>query len=204
MHRHGIGVVSPLGVRGSDPEGIGWLITGSGTTGSGTTGSGGKGIRMREQVAAWGTADHGEPQGALAGDDSRLRNDASAALQALLNAIWTNHLETENLIGRLIALQRALDDGVPVTTALAAVTQTGTIPMLSRILVRSMNASGQARRTLVGAMRAEGASIPSIARTFGVSHQRISNILQRPGPHRHRSRPEDQERRVSTCSPSPS
>jgi predicted transcriptional regulator len=43
-----------------------------------------------------------------------------------------------------------------------------------------MEASGHTRRALAQAMRSEGTSIPTIARLFGVTHQRISNILNHP------------------------
>jgi transposase len=52
--------------------------------------------------------------------------------------------------------------------------------LLGRVLSRLMEASGSARRALARAMRAEGTSIPAIARLFGVTHQRISNILNSP------------------------
>ena len=35
------------------------------------------------------------------------------------------------------------------------------------------------RSSLVVALRAEGQSIPSIAHLFGVTHQRVSNLLRR-------------------------
>jgi len=44
---------------------------------------------------------------------------------------------------------------------------------------RQSEASGYLRRSLVVALRAEGQSIPSIAHLFGVTHQRVSNLLRR-------------------------
>jgi transposase len=50
---------------------------------------------------------------------------------------------------------------------------------VSTILRRQSEASGYFRRSLVVALRAEGQSIPSIATLFGVTHQRVSNLLRR-------------------------
>ena len=111
-------------------------------------------------------------------DAIALRKDASAALGGLLNTIEANHLDEKELVARVVALQQLLDQGTPVTTALSSESLADTLPLLSRILRRSMSASATARRALVLAMRAEGVSIPAIARALGVSHQRISNILR--------------------------
>ena len=40
------------------------------------------------------------------------------------------------------------------------------------------SSSGAFRRALVLALREEGVSIPAIARMFGVTHQRVSNLLR--------------------------
>jgi len=111
-------------------------------------------------------------------DAIALRRDASAALGALLNAIKENHRDEEKLVARVVALQQLLERGTPVITALSSKSLADTLPLLSRILRRSMSASATARRALVLAMRAEGVSILAIARALGVSHQRISNILR--------------------------
>ena len=51
--------------------------------------------------------------------------------------------------------------------------------VVSQMLARLSKASGTVREELVDVLRAEGASIPSIARLFGVTHQRVSNLLRR-------------------------
>ena len=58
-------------------------------------------------------------------------------------------------------------------------TSPGTVQLVSAILRRQSEASGYLRRSLVVALRAEGQSIPSIAHLFGVTHQRVSNLLRR-------------------------
>ena len=50
--------------------------------------------------------------------------------------------------------------------------------MSARILRRATEASGQLRRRVAAGLRAEGATLPAIARWFGVSHQRISTLLR--------------------------
>lgn len=103
-----------------------------------------------------------------------------AALDALVEAIEANAKDHELLMARLSSLRRSRQSGVPVTDALAQEPDPGALQVLGRILSRLTEASGLARRALAGAMRGEGTSIPAIAKSFGVSHQRVSNILSRP------------------------
>ncbi|HAM00638.1 MAG TPA: hypothetical protein DCQ30_00180 [Acidimicrobiaceae bacterium] len=84
------------------------------------------------------------------------------------------------LLGRIHGLRRARSSGVGMTSALENEPSPGTMQLLGRILSRLMEASGTARRALARGMRAEGTSIPAIARIFGVTHQRVSNILNKP------------------------
>jgi len=109
-----------------------------------------------------------------------LREGVSLALGALLNALEANHLDEQRLMTRVISLQQLLDYGTPVTTALSSEPLADTVMLLSRIFDRSSSTSGKVRRALARAMRAEGTSIPAIAGTFGVTHQRISTILRSP------------------------
>ena len=113
-------------------------------------------------------------------ETNELRQQASAALGALREAIEANRQDEDQLVEQVIALQQLLNQGTSVTSALSSQALSDTLPLLSRILARSMSASGTARRTLARAIRAEGASIPAIAQLFGVSHQRVSNVLRRP------------------------
>lgn len=103
-----------------------------------------------------------------------------SALDALVKAIEANAKDHELLLVRLASLRRSRMAGVPVTDALAEEPDPRALEVLGRILSRLMEASGLVRRALAGSMRSEGTSIPAIAQTFGVSHQRISNILNRP------------------------
>ena len=65
--------------------------------------------------------------------------------------------------------------------ALAAEEEPGTLQLLSQTLARLSLASGILRKALVVELRGEGNSIPSIARLFGVTHQRVSNLLRQTG-----------------------
>ncbi|HZU78867.1 MAG TPA: helix-turn-helix domain-containing protein [Acidimicrobiales bacterium] len=102
------------------------------------------------------------------------------AIDALVGAVEKNSADQQQLVENLHGLRRARQAGTPMTSALANERGPGTMQLLGRVLGRLMEASGTARRALAHAMRAEGTSIPAIARVFGVTHQRVSNILARP------------------------
>lgn len=102
------------------------------------------------------------------------------ALDALIDAVEANAEDEKLLLARLSALRQVRRSVAGVTEALAQEADPGTLQVLGRILSRLTEASGIARRALAGAMRAEGTSIPAIAQAFGVTHQRVSNILSRP------------------------
>ena len=102
------------------------------------------------------------------------------ALDALSNAIEENTKDERQLRERIDALRQARRSGAEVTATLRQERTPGTMELLGRVLARLMDSSGQVRRTLARTMRAEGTSIPAIARLFGVTHQRVSNILSRP------------------------
>jgi len=106
--------------------------------------------------------------------------EVAGALDALSDAIERNSGDERMLLGRIHGLRRARSGGAGMTAALENEPSPGTMQLLGRILSRLMEASGTARRALAGSMRAEGTSIPAIARIFGVTHQRVSNILNKP------------------------
>lgn len=108
-------------------------------------------------------------------------DEVARALDALSDAIERNTGDERMLQGRLAGLRRERASGTAVTAALQEEPSPGTMELLGRILSRLMDASGTARRSLARSMREEGTSIPTIARVFGVTHQRVSNILSRPG-----------------------
>jgi hypothetical protein len=117
------------------------------------------------------TADQGE---SAAGSDEVLR-----ALDEL-EAVLRENAESERLLFQRIAEVRlARENGREWKSILGSEDDPGTVQLVSAILRRQSEASGYLRRSLVVALRAEGQSIPSIATLFGVTHQRVSNLLRR-------------------------
>lgn len=119
------------------------------------------------------TSDHTDP-GSGNGHDDVLR-----ALDELESVLRQN-AESERLLSKRIAEVRlAREQGREWKAILGDEDEPGTVQLVSTILRRQSEASGFLRRSLVVALRAEGQSIPSIAHLFGVTHQRVSNLLRR-------------------------
>ena len=117
------------------------------------------------------SARHGE---STAGSDDVL--DALSELDAVLK----ENAERERVLFQRIAEVRlARENGQEWKSILAGEDEPSTVQLVSTILRRQSEASGYLRRSLVVALRAEGQSIPSIAHLFGVTHQRVSNLLRR-------------------------
>ena len=111
---------------------------------------------------------------------ARQEDEVLEAIDVLADAVEANSDDEKLLTQRLDDLRRERERGVAVTQALAEEADPGTMQVLGRVLSRLMDASGNVRRSLARSMRTEGTSIPAIARIFGVTHQRVSNILNRP------------------------
>ena len=122
--------------------------------------------RGREQVMS-------EQNGSSGSDD---------VLNALneLEAVLRENAESERMLfQRISEVRLARENGKEWKSILAGEDEPGTIQLVSTVLRRQSEASGYLRRSLVVALRAEGQSIPSIANLFGVTHQRVSNLLRR-------------------------
>ena len=107
---------------------------------------------------------------------------ADEVLRALdeLDAVLKENAERERVLFQRIAEVRvARENGQEWKSILAGEDEPSTVQLVSTILRRQSEASGYLRRSLVVALRAEGQSIPSIAHLFGVTHQRVSNLLRR-------------------------
>lgn len=110
-------------------------------------------------------------------------DEVVVATDALNDALERNAGDERLLSRKLGQLKRARAEGRPLTATLRAEEDPATMQVLGRILARLMDASGQFRRAVARGMRGEGTSIPAIAKVFGVTHQRVSNILSKPaGP----------------------
>jgi hypothetical protein len=112
-------------------------------------------------------------------DDRTGSDDVLTALEELESVLQEN-AESERLLAKRIAEVRlARENGREWKAILGDEDDPGTVQLVSTILRRQSEASGYLRRSLVVALRAEGQSIPSIAHLFGVTHQRVSNLLRR-------------------------
>jgi hypothetical protein len=97
-----------------------------------------------------------------------------------LEVVLRENAESERLLAKRIAdVRLARQNGREWKAILGDEDEPGTVQLVSTILRRQSEASGYLRRSLVVALRAEGQSIPSIAHLFGVTHQRVSNLLRR-------------------------
>ena len=114
--------------------------------------------------------------------DDRSGTGSDEVLKALdeLETVLRENAESERLLSQRIAEVRlARQNGREWKAILGDEDDPGTVQLVSTILRRQSEASGYLRRSLVVALRAEGQSIPSIAHLFGVTHQRVSNLLRR-------------------------
>lgn len=114
--------------------------------------------------------------------DEGAAGTADDVLRALgeLDAVLKENAERERiLIQRIAEVRLARENGQDWKANLAEEDEPSTVQLVSTILRRQSEASGYLRRSLVVALRAEEQSIPSIAHLFGVSHQRVSNLLRR-------------------------
>jgi hypothetical protein len=109
-------------------------------------------------------------------------NSPDEVLKALgeLDAVLKENAERERvLFQRSAEVRLARENGQEWKAILSSEDEPSTVQLVSTILRRQSEASGYLRRSLVVALRAEGQSIPSIAHLFGVTHQRVSNLLRR-------------------------
>jgi hypothetical protein len=115
-------------------------------------------------------------------NEDRSGTGSDEVLKALdeLESVLRENAESERLLSQRIAEVRlARQNGREWKAILGDEDDPGTVQLVSTILRRQSEASGYLRRSLVVALRAEGQSIPSIAHLFGVTHQRVSNLLRR-------------------------
>jgi hypothetical protein len=114
--------------------------------------------------------------------ESESTDSPDEVLKALgeLDAVLKENAERERILFQRIAdVRLARENGQEWKAILANEEEPSTVQLVSTILRRQSEASGYLRRSLVVALRAEGQSIPSIAHLFGVTHQRVSNLLRR-------------------------
>ncbi len=115
-----------------------------------------------------------EDRGGVGSDEDVLK-----ALTELETVLRENAERERQLSEHIATVRHARQSGREWKAILGDEEPPGTIQLVSTILRRQSEASGYLRRSLVVALRAEGQSIPSIATLFGVTHQRVSNLLRR-------------------------
>jgi hypothetical protein len=121
----------------------------------------------------------GGSNGHIPADSPSTRSaDPMAALEALAVALEENAAEERLLAQRVRELAQSRRENPSWHAVLAVEDDPSTVQLMSRVLGRLSLASGTVRRSLVLALRDEGVSIPAIARLFGVTHQRVSNLLR--------------------------
>lgn len=116
--------------------------------------------------------DTATPARAVADDEDQVLGELSEALVEVAR-------EERLLARRIDALRAGRRRGRSWQELLSHDPTPGTLELSGRALARLSRASATLRTALARGLRAEGASIPAIARTFGVSHQRVSALLRR-------------------------
>jgi hypothetical protein len=132
-------------------------------------------LQLRSNGDVNGDGDAFDPIYAGSGGAS---DEVLVALCELDAALKENALRASILFERIAEFRLARMNGRPWTSILVSEDEPSTVKLISTIHRRHAEASGQLRRSLTVALRAEGQSIPFIAHLFGVTHQRISNLLR--------------------------
>jgi hypothetical protein len=154
----------------------------------------GKGVSADREEArkeslreAGGEGDQGSHRDSFGGngngagmDEGRGQDATLRALDALSVALAEMAHDRQLLEDRLRELHRQRSEGRAWRDILADEDGIGTMQVVSRMLACLAKASGTLRKELVDTLRREGVSIPAIAKLFGVTHQRVSNLLRRP------------------------
>ena len=104
------------------------------------------------------------------------------ALDRLAAAIEDNVRDERLLVKRIRRLGADRTRGRSWHDLLGDKTNPAVLELSTRVADRATTISATLRRTLVRGLRAEGATIPAIGETLGVSHQRVSTLLRREPP----------------------
>lgn len=110
---------------------------------------------------------------------SEPEDEVARSLENLARAVEANARDERLLARRIRQMASRREAGRPWRDVVAGEAPPGVLTLTSQVLGRLTDASGRVRRSLARALRAEGETIPGIARHFGVTHQRVSNLLRR-------------------------
>ncbi len=106
----------------------------------------------------------------------------AGALDQIAEAADETALDQQRLARRARSMSQQRRLGWSWSQILERERQPGLLILLTRSARRLHEVSGQFRPALAKALGDEGLSTRQIAKTLGVTHQRISAMLNRPGP----------------------
>jgi hypothetical protein len=101
------------------------------------------------------------------------------AIDDVSNAVEENVSDQEDLLSELGRIRHDRVVGIPLQESIDGAGQPRALVLLSRVTKRLTLGSARLRRALVTSLLQEGEGVNSLAKRFGVTHQRISSILRR-------------------------
>jgi hypothetical protein len=104
-----------------------------------------------------------------------------SAIDELASAVKANVEDEKILTKNLRAMRSSRIKGATARELFASESGPSTLSVLGRVMLRVGHASGIFRRALARDLRDSGESVTSIARLFGVTHQRTSALLRQEG-----------------------
>ncbi len=107
------------------------------------------------------------------------RQGELAALDGLADAVEENARDERRLARGIRQLRIGRAAGRSWQNLVSGERQPGVLKLMSRILNRLTETSGNLRRVVARGLRLEGATIAAVAALLGVSHQRVSALLHR-------------------------
>lgn len=110
-------------------------------------------------------------------------DDLEQALTALGEALQENNRRNELIQRRITKIRRQLADGAPLSDIVSEEDRPLIVELLSQNMDVLTTAGTRLRRTEARALHDEGLSMERIAKLFGVSRQRISELLRQANGH---------------------
>ena len=102
------------------------------------------------------------------------------ALDQLVDALQRNNDRIQHAVTKAASLRRRREAGGSWNEILSAEERPLVIELIGQNLDELYSAGGRLRRSLARALYDEGLSMEQIARTFGVTRQRVSALLRSP------------------------
>ena len=105
---------------------------------------------------------------------------AMEALEELCTAVRRSVADLEQVLARAETVRRQRAEGMSYAEMVPAEARPLTVELISATLARLAETGSRWRREEARALHAEGLSMESIARLFGVTRQRVSALLNSP------------------------